>query len=191
MAENDRQKRGRKLLLTLLIVGVVGSIAGIGTFSAFSATTSNDNNAFATGSVSIVDNDSGSAMFNVSGAKPGSYSSCITVTYLGTLNANVKLYGSGLGGALAPYLTLTIQQGTSSSPFGDCSTFSSTGTVYSGAFNGLGTNWATGSATNPGAGFWTTNDALTYRVTITVADNNSAQGLATSSFSLTWEAQNV
>jgi hypothetical protein len=194
MAENDRQKRGRKLLLTLLIVGVVGSIAGIGTFSAFSSTTSNSGNAFAAGTVYLVDNDTSSAMFNVSNAKPGtSYTSCIKVTYLGTLDASVKLYGSGFGGALAPYLTVKVEEGSGAAGFGDCTGFTSSATVYNNvAMNSFPTTYAGASATG---GTWTTNKAVDYRVTITLADNNNANGgaspLAANNFTFTWEAQNV
>lgn len=194
MAENDRQKRGRKLLLTLLIVGVVGSIAGIGTFSAFSSTTDNSNNAFAAGTVYIVDNDSGSAMFNVAAAKPAtSYTSCIKVTYLGSLDASVKLYGAGFGGALAPYLTVKVEEGTGAAGFGDCTNFTASSTLYNNvAMNSFPTTYAGASATG---GTWTTNKAVDYRFTITLADDDNANGgatpLAANNFSFTWEAQNV
>jgi predicted ribosomally synthesized peptide with SipW-like signal peptide len=194
MAESDRQKRGRKLLLSLLIVGVVGSIAGIGTFSAFSSTTDNSGNAFAAGTVSIVDNDSGSAMFNVSNAAPGtSYTSCIKVTYLGTLQANVHLYGSGFGGALAPYLNLKVEQGSGAAGFGNCTGFTPSGAaLYDAGLSGFGSDWASGYATG---GTWTNTSAVDYRFTITLADNNAANGgaspLAANAFSFTWEARNV
>ena len=55
-----RMSRGRKTLLSLLLVGAIGAVAGIGTFSAFSATTVNAGNVFAAGTVSISDNDAGS-----------------------------------------------------------------------------------------------------------------------------------
>jgi predicted ribosomally synthesized peptide with SipW-like signal peptide len=193
MAENDRQKRGRKLLLTLLIVGVVGSIAGIGTFSAFSSTTSNSGNSFAAGTVYITDNDSGSAMFNVSDAVPGSYTSCITVTYLGSMDASVNLYGGGFGGALAPYLDVTVEEGTGAAGFGDCTGFTSTGTVYSSEPMGTFPTALAGSQATGGT--WSTNASVDYRFTITLADDNNANGgaapLAANNFSFTWYAQNV
>jgi predicted ribosomally synthesized peptide with SipW-like signal peptide len=194
MAENDRQKRGRKLLLTLLIVGVVGSIAGIGTFSAFSSTTANSNNSFAAGTVYITDNDGGSAMFNVSDAKPGtSYTSCITVTYLGTLDSTVRLYGSGFGGALADYLTIKVEEGSGAAGFGDCSGFTPASTVYNNvAMNSFPIAYAGAS---PTGGTWSQNDSVDYRFTVTLADNNTANGqtsaVAANDFSFTWEARNV
>ncbi len=65
-----RMSRGRKTLLSLLLVGTIGTVAGIGTFSAFSATTENDGNVFAAGTVSISDNDAGAAMYTISDATP-------------------------------------------------------------------------------------------------------------------------
>jgi len=194
MAENDRQKRGRKLLLTLLIVGVVGSIAGIGTFSAFSSTTTNSGNNFAAGTVYITDNDSNAAMFSVSNAKPGvSYQSCIKVTYLGSLDASVRLYSAGMSGSLAPYLNVTVEEGSGAAGFGNCTGFASSGTVYNSvAADSFPTAWTGATATG---GTWTTNKNVDYRVTITVANSNAANGgasaLAMNGFSFTWEAQDV
>ena len=37
---------------------------------------------------------------------------------------------------------------------------------------------------------WNQNDALVYRFTLTVQDNNAAGGLTTGSHSFIWEAQN-
>ncbi len=196
MAEKTRAKRGRKVLLTLIVVGVVGSLAGFGTFSAFSSTTSNDNNYFQAGTVYITDNDSNAAMYNLTNAKPGdTATSCITVTYLGTLDAVVHLYATGVTGPLAPYVDLTVDQGTSSSPFGDCSTFSGSN-IYTGTLAGFPSDYASGLVTNPGAGFWATNDSVTYRFTVTLQDNNAANGqgagpLDTGLHSFVWEAQNT
>src|SRR6266498_5276988 len=67
--EMEMSDRRRKLLLTVLVVamtvGVIGMLAGVGVLSAFSSTTSNDGNSFATGTVTIGDNDAGSAMYSV------------------------------------------------------------------------------------------------------------------------------
>jgi hypothetical protein len=143
--------------------------------------------------VYIVDNDGGSAMFNVSNAKPGTtYTGCIKVTYLGSLDASVKLYGGGFGGALAPYLDVTVEEGSGLTGF-NCTGFTSSGTVYSSvAMGSFPTTYAGASATG---GTWTTNTSVDYRFTITLADNNAANGgsspLAANAFSFTWEARNV
>ena len=63
MSRIHRMSRGRKALLSLLLVGVIGTVAGVGTYSAFSATTVNPGNTFAAGTVVISDNDANAAMY--------------------------------------------------------------------------------------------------------------------------------
>ena len=65
-----RMSRGRKTLLSLLLVGALGAVAGIGTYSAFSATTVNAGNTFDAGTVVLTDNDANTAMYNITDAKP-------------------------------------------------------------------------------------------------------------------------
>ena len=64
-----RMSRGRKTLLSLLLVGALGAVAGIGTFSAFSATTVNAGNTFDAGTVVISDNDANCAMYTIADAQ--------------------------------------------------------------------------------------------------------------------------
>ncbi len=195
MAEKTREKRTRKLLLTLLVVGIAGSLAGIGTFSAFSGTTVNSGNTFQAGTVYLTDNDSGSALYTVSNAAPGySEQQCITVTYQGTLPATVKLYGSGGLNAVAAYVHLTVEQGSGAAGFRDCTGFSASGTVYDGTLAAFNTTYGTGYDTNPGPD-WTTGESLDYKFTVSLVDNNNANGgasqLSTGAHSFTWEARNV
>src|SRR2546428_377185 len=129
--------RSQRILMTVLIIGLVGAIAGYGTFSAFSSTTSNSGNSFSAGTVVISDNDSNSAMYSVSNAKPGdSASACITVTYSGSLAANVKLYTASTIGSLGSHLTLVVTQGTGTVSFGSaCTNFTPDGSgsqIYNG-----------------------------------------------------------
>ena len=197
--KRHRQNRGRKLLFTVLILGAVGSLAGIGTFSAFSSTTTNPDNNFTAGTVYLTDNDANTRMYNVTNAKPGdSATGCITVTYGGTLPSTVKLYGSGVAAALGPYVNLKVEQGSvpPATPFNDCSSFSATGTLYDSAIGSFPTTYAAGISTNPGAGQWVNGDSLSYRFTVTLADDNNANGqgagqLSTGLHSYTWEARNV
>jgi hypothetical protein len=184
----------RKVLISLLVVGAVGGAAAVGAFSAFSATTSNPSNSFTAGSVSIGDNDSGTALYNVSGKKPGQYAErCIQVTYSGSLPATVKLYRSTFTGGtgLDSYIDLSITRGTGTA--GDCSDFSGSTSVYSGTLNALGTDYTGGvSLTNgSGNGTWSQNDAVTYKVRATLQDDNGANGKATGTHSFTWEARNT
>ena len=187
----------RKTLLTLLLVGVVGATAGLGTFSAFSSTTDNTGNTFSAGTVTIADNDAGSALYNVSNAKPGvSTVSCILLTYSGSLDADVKLYTTSSVNAFASNVDLTIEKGTGSGSFPSCTGFTAQSTIYSGTlanFASTDNSYANGIAAYPGAQTkWSTGDTLVYRFTVTLNSgvSNAAQGGSTGSHSFTWEARN-
>ena len=192
----------RKVLLTLLVLGVTGVLVAVSAFSAFSSTTSNSGNSFAAGTVNIADNDAGSAMYTVTGAKPGTtVEKCIKVTYTGSLDSDVRLYTASSIGSLGQYVNLTITPGTQAvSSFPDCTGFVSDGAdLYSGtlsAFASAHSTYATGVADFPGtlATKWVANDAVVYRFTLTLADDNNANGgasaLTTGSHAFTWEARN-
>jgi predicted ribosomally synthesized peptide with SipW-like signal peptide len=187
----------RKVLLTVLVVGVVGSVVGLGAFSAFSSTTSNDNNTFTAGTVTIADNDAGAALYALTNQKPGVITDrCIKLTYSGSLDSDVKLYSSTVGGIGANYVNLTVSPGTvSGSPaFPSCTGFTSDGgaPLYSGVESAFPTSYATGIADNPGtvATKWATGDTVVYRFSTSVQDTNLAQGATTGTHSFTWEARN-
>lgn len=191
----------RKLLLTLLVLGGLAAVSGAATYSAFSSQTSNTGNSFAAGTVLITDNDVNTAMLSLSNAQPGSTdTSCILVTYSGSLSSTVKLYGS-IAGALAPYLTLTITRGDDPTPiFDDCVGFqpdltdyigAGQGVIYQGALSAFPASYAAGLV-DPVAGSpetWTATEARTYRFVVSVVDDNNAQG-QTATASFTWEARN-
>ena len=190
----------RKALTTLCVLAAVAAIAVLATFSAFSSTTSNSGNTFTAGTVAIGDNDVGGVMFNLSNQKPGvTTSKCIKVTYTGSLDSTVKMYTPSTPGAGAQYINLTITPGTqTTSTFPDCnsSTFTPvtgaptfSGTVQS--FDTAHTSFSNGFASNPLNGTkWVTNDALVYKIDMSVQDNNAAQNATSGSIQFNWEAQN-
>jgi predicted ribosomally synthesized peptide with SipW-like signal peptide len=189
----------RKILLTLLLIGATSALAGFGTFSAFSSTTTNSGNSFAAGTIFVDDNDAGSAMYTVSNQKPSvSTQRCIKVTYGGTLPADVKLYTTSSVGAVADYIDLTVEKGSGNPTFPNCTGFAPEATVYTGELDDFTTaknSYANGIAAFPGAQTqWNQNDALVYRFTLTLQDDNNANGgatpLATGSHAFTWEARN-
>jgi hypothetical protein len=178
--------------LLVILVAILGTGALIWNSSnaAFSGTTSNATNSWATGQVSLTDDDSNTAMFSVTGLKPGSTgSNCITVTYTGSVASAVKLYATGYTGTLGTYLTLSVDQGTGGS-FGSCAGFTAGSNIYTGTlagFAGSKVDFASGvgsfaPSSNP--------TSAVYRFTYTLQDNNSAQSL-TSTCGFTWEAQNT
>ncbi len=156
--------------------------------AAFSATTSNSANSWATGSVVLTDDDAGSAMFTSANMTAGqSVVKCIAVTYSGTLTSgvNVKLYGTA-SGALASYLNLTVEQGTGGG-FGSCVGFSGS-SIYSGTVSGFGSTYTNFGAGLTGFSPSANPETHTYRVTITVQNDNNAQN-KTAVADYTWEAQ--
>jgi predicted ribosomally synthesized peptide with SipW-like signal peptide len=200
--EQRADGKGRRIFLSLLIVGVLGALVGVGTLSAFSSSTSNSGNTFDAGTVYITDNDAGSSLYNMTNTKPGdSVVSCIKVTYGGTLGADVHLYTPSTINAVGQYINLTIEKGTSAGnpSFPGCGTFTSEATVYNGTLQGFATghnSYANGSSVYPGSQtVWNPNDTLVYRFTLSMQDNNGANGqgagaMQSGSHSFVWEARN-
>lgn len=202
-ARPSREDRlGTKLALTMLILALLGVVVGVGTWSAFSDTTENPGNDFATGTVVITDDDGGSAMLVLADAEPGdSDTSCIMVTYTGTLPATVRLYGTTTGTGLDQYLDLTVTRGTKASAFDSCADFvadstdyngDGPGVIFDGTLQGYPDSYAAGivDPTSGSPETWTTSEMHAYRFVITVQDDNDAQGLSANQ-TFTWEAQNT
>jgi hypothetical protein len=186
------------MLRALVGIGLAGAAAAFGTVSSFSASTSNPDDLIATGTVAIADNDSDTAMYSLSNAKPGTtVDRCIKVTYTGSLDADVKLYAAGTVAALGPYVDLQITPGTqASSTFADCTGFvaDAGGAIFNGTLDGFfttKTSYATGIAFNPGgATKWAQNNTAVFRFRVTVQDNQAAAGKTTGLHGFTWEARN-
>lgn len=192
---------GGKLLRTAVVLGLIGVAAGLGTWSAFSSTTSNDNNQFTSGTVTLGDDDGGStAMFNLGSMRPGDTDTgCIKVSYTGSLNATVRLYGTTTGTGLDQYLDLKVTRGSSSSSFDSCTGFTAdstdyigqgAGVVYNGTLQGYPDTYAAGlvDPTSGSPETWTNPETHAYKFQVTLQDNSNAQGKnATQQF--TWEAR--
>lgn len=196
------RRPSRRALYSILVVAIVSAVTATGTYAAFSGTTANPSNTFAAGTVSLSDNDASGSILSLSSATPGNSSTgCIKVTYSGSLNANVRLYGSA-SGSLPSYLTLTVTRGTDSSPsFASCSNFSAdstnyigagAGVIYSGNLSAFPGTYASGvvDPTSGSPATWSTNSAHSYKFVVTVQNNAAAQGLS-STASYTWEARNT
>jgi hypothetical protein len=198
--ERKNERIASKLALTALVLGILGTIAGVGTWSAFSATTDNSGNSFASGTVEIGDDDTGSAMLSLSNAKPGdSDAGCIVVDYTGSLPASVRLYGSTSGTGLDQYLDLKVIRGTKASAFDACGDFTAdatdyigagAGVIYDGTLQGYPDGFGAGIDDAPGsAETWTGGEAHAYKFVVTVQNDGAAQGLNASQV-FTWEARN-
>lgn len=192
-----------KLIATAVAALVLGGLAAGSTWSAFNHLSSNPGNSFEAGTVTISDDDGGSAMFDsLTNLKPNdSFTRCIVASYSGSLPASVRLHGTTGGTGLDQYLTLRITRGTKSSGFSGCGDFTAdgatyisgkpAGVVYDGTLAGYPDSSGTGIV-DPVAGSpesWTTNESHAYRFEITVQNAAAAAG-KTATQVFRWEAQN-
>jgi hypothetical protein len=194
------QETRTKVLRTLGVLAVLAAFAATGVFSAFSSQTDNPGNVVTAGTVTLSDDDGGSAIYSLTAAKPGdSEASCIEVTYDGTLDSTVKLFVPSSIGDLGEHVDLTIEPGSQAPGFPSCGGFTpdAGGALYDGTlddFAAAHSSYANGLADNPGtsATAWTTDDTVVYRVTATLAADTpaDAQGDSTGAHALRWEAQN-
>jgi len=162
--------------------------------AAFVAQSDNATNQVSSATITLTDNDSGTAMFNnVTGLIPGQVvDRCIDVTYTGTVDPTaVLLYISGPPtGTLGTYLNLTIDYAADTADaYGSCTSFPASPTnVYNGTlagFAGANTGYATGATTWNPAG---SPETRTFRFRVSVQDNVAAAGL-TSTFGFSWETR--
>jgi predicted ribosomally synthesized peptide with SipW-like signal peptide len=187
----------KKILLTIAGVGVLCCLSGLVTLAAFTSTTDNAGNTISAGTVALSDNDSGTAMYSMSAAKPGdSVTKCIKVFYAGSLDADVRLYSPSTIGPLGQYVNLQIEPGTQpgTPAAGSCTGYNADGgNLFNATLDTLPATYATGLADFPGATTkWVSGDAVAYRITATLSASapNSAQGQTTNSHVLRWEARN-
>ena len=175
-----------------VLAGLLGvaTLVGHSTESAFSSKTNNPSNSWASGSVVISDDDTGSAMFSAAGLYPGATGSrCITVSYTGTLASSVKVYATAVTdpASVAQYLDLTIIEGTGGG-YGSCAGFSAGPTIYTGTLAGFDLKTSFGAA----VGSWSPGSAATrtYRLdyTLNAATPANKQG-STTAVTFQWESQ--
>lgn len=192
-------RKRTKIALSVLVTGILGSLVTFGAYGLFTATTQNAGNEISSGTVEFSDNDSGAALYNASGIRPGeTIVKCIRVSYGGSLASVARLYSPSTPGPLAQYVDLTITQGTQASPtFPSCTGFAAdaTGVIFTGTLQGFEqtrNSYANGIATVPaGKSSWSTGEALVYRfqATLQAGAPDSSQGWSTGSHSFVWEAR--
>lgn len=127
----------RRVLLALSALAVF-LCAASAAYAVFSVTTGNSANSLSAGTVALSDNDSGTALLSLSNAGTGvSDTGCITVTSTGSLDSDVRLYGT-TSGAARDHLTLTVTRGTDPSPsYDSCTGFTADARDYYGNGNGV------------------------------------------------------
>jgi hypothetical protein len=115
---------------------------------------------------------------------------CIEVAYRGDADPRpVRLYGTGISGALAPYLDLTIEIGRAApGSFGSCASFVPSATLFTGTLAGFDAahgTYASGVPTwNPGG----EREARSFRFSVAVQDVPAAAGLS-AGFGFSWATQ--
>ena len=186
----------RKVLRTLAVVVVVGGLATLGSFSAFVGQAENPGNELKAGTVSLLDNDAGSALYKLLNTKPGvSTEACIRVNYDGTLPADMKIYRSGAIGTLGQHVNVKIEPGSQATPsFPDCTSFTADagGAIFDDPLSDLPGNYDDGIADNPGSATkWVKDDVVVYRVTTTVSASvpDLLQGASTGAHAVRFEAR--
>lgn len=205
----------RKVGLSFLLLAMLGLLIVAATWAAFSDTSANAGDRWDAGSVDISDNDNGTAALydlfdGTPYAKPGdSDSGCIKITYNGSLNSTVRLYGSNdlNANALDDQLTLAITSGTGNATNNQCtaSEFTaagSTGDVYNGSlanFMSTYNDYTDNLSLNAGGdAVWSQNETVTYKFEVTLTDDadvndansKTSTGFTTGSHSFVWEARN-
>jgi len=165
---------------------------------AFTASQESANYSLASDSVSLHDDDSGTAMFNATNLKPGSSGArCIVVSAPGSLSSSVRLYArdyrttNGLGESL----NLVIDEGTGghieNSDPGSCEGFMLDGRSFRGTLAEFGANktsFATGVSAWAPTGSSMVSKTYRFSFTLDPATPNEVQaGRAT--VGLTWEQQ--
>lgn len=196
-APSPRVRRAIMLGTTPVAVLLAGLMVWQGTNAAFSADTRNIGNNWATGSVTLTDDDAGVAMFSVQNVVPGqSGSKCIVVTGTPTVPSTVKTYVQSMqADGLENNVFVSMQQGSGGS-FGDCTGFVAAGdtapsmtlvtaATYNSFANGvLPWSLSAGSSSKTYKISWTFDTGALDQVGIDALQGKSA------SINIEWELQN-
>lgn len=125
----------------------------------------------------------GAAIFAEANLTPGrSVTRCVVIDHHGTAGS-VRLAADDISGDLAPYLSFTIAVGTGGSR-ASCAGFAG-GVAYTGPLTGLAGGHAATAGVPTGWQPAAAGESRTYRITVTVADDNAAQGKTTAA-TLRW-----
>jgi predicted ribosomally synthesized peptide with SipW-like signal peptide len=183
-----------KIIASIGALAVIVGAGSYGTFAAFSDTASNSGNAFSAGTLNISDGGTTSAMFSLSGLRPGdsAVQKCITVSNSGTLSfGSLKFYGT-VTGTLAGYLEIQVERGTGAAggATASCTGFTGGSTIVTNRL--LNTFPTSASPVDEGANpsGWGAGQSKSYRVTVQLPSSvtaSAAEG-ASANLTLNWDA---
>ena len=202
-APSTRTRKIAGLAVGPVAVLVAGLLVWQGSNAAFSSNTRNPGNSWSTGSVTLTDDDNGTAGFTVKNLVPGQTGSkCIKVTASSSVPGVVRGYVANLDASaqgLEKHIVFDVTQGTGGS-FNDCTGFVADGgdtvgpqplstlAVVNKDFASGGTPWnTTGNADGESKVFKGTWKFDTTGLTQSQVD--ALQGAQTS-IDLVWELQN-
>lgn len=137
MAHVSRPAAQRAALGVIALI-CLALVINVGVRSLVSDTTTSQDSFLQAGKLELSDNDSAQAMFEVSNMTADEVEErCITLENTGSIDIDqVTLYSppgqAGAGGDLSEHIELTVEKGTSTSPFANCETFTSQAEVYHG-----------------------------------------------------------
>jgi hypothetical protein len=194
-------KRLRTFVVAATLVALV-AVTGVESVATLSAQAGGAA-AFSSGTVLLADNDAGAAVVSLTNADAGATAAgCIVVSYSGSIDASVRLYGSSTG-TLPAYLGLKVTRGTQASPsFSGCTGFTAdatdyvgagAGVVYAGTLQAYPATYGAGlddPAVAGGTETWTTGEAHVYRIELTVRAEGAGQGQSGAA-TLHWQARNL
>lgn len=142
----------------------------------------NSGGAFVAASLELNDDDEGRSLVNLTNMVPGTTtSSCINLTYEGSLFPIELVMRMEAIGELSEFVQVTVVRGTGGI-FGDCSDFVERETVYSGSLAGL-----TESELIVGV-LRSTNETRSFRFDYRLTDTADAMG-KTASADVVWEVR--
>jgi hypothetical protein len=181
-------------------VAILGAAAMVwqSSYAAFSGTTRNSGNSWSTGTVSLTDDDAGSARFQVANMTPLSTDTkCIKVTANASVPGTVKGYALNAvlsAQGLQDHVLLTVKEGTGGT-FADCTGFTPVATLIT---DMPLTTLATHNDFASGMGGWAVTagtQTRTYQVTwkfdtaaLTQSELDALQGTQTG-IDIQWELQ--
>jgi hypothetical protein len=181
-------RRATRLALAVTALGalVLAAIVVWHTaYAGFTDSVSGGSVPVSTATLSLTDDDAGTALFAASDLRPGAAATrCIVVTSASTAPTVVRVYtGNRPTGSLSGALRITVDAGT-----GGCAAFVSAGSPTTSTLSAFPTTYADGVASWKTTG--TSGETRTYQVTYTLPTSaTTAAQNGTASLLLTWEAQ--
>lgn len=139
-------------------------------------------NRFDSGTVSLLDDDSGRSLVDVTNMAPGRpVEACITVTYDGSILPVDVTLSADTAGDVADFLDVRVERGRAGD-FATCDGFVADGEVFAGRVSEL----ADGSGVDVGV-VRSERESIGFRFTFELADDAAAAGRS-GSLDLVWEA---